>query len=81
MAWKKGPLPPDTYHWGGVVPFDLKSLGFYFADFFGDHVMVEMRDGKRRLEPHEVAWYDNSLELPPRESVATADAEPGTRLS
>jgi hypothetical protein len=20
MGWKKGPLPPDTYHWGGVVP-------------------------------------------------------------
>jgi hypothetical protein len=62
MAWQKGPLPPDTYGWGGVVPFDFKAPGFFFADFAGDHV-VTCPDG-RVLQPHEVAQYDNSLALP-----------------
>lgn len=69
MTWKRGPLPPDTYHWGGVVPVSEKLCsGFYFADFCGDHVRVV--DGSKYedqciLKADEVAWYDNSLELPP----------------
>lgn len=63
MAWKQGPLPKDTYGWGGVVPFDQSGDGFYFADFCGDH--VKCCPGERKLLAHEVALYDNSLELPP----------------
>jgi hypothetical protein len=74
MGWKKGPLPPDTYYWGGVVPTDLApGSGFYFADFHGDHVKVDVleKDGGyyrrtiRTLKPDEVAWYNNALDLPP----------------
>jgi hypothetical protein len=61
MSWKKGPLPKDTFNWGGVVPVGLDS-GFYFADFWGDHVIV-VPTGKR-LEPHEVAYYNNCLTEP-----------------
>jgi len=63
MAWKKGPMPAGTYGWGGVVPFDLKSAGFYFADFCGDTVKV-MTEPERIIQTHEVAYYNNSLELP-----------------
>jgi hypothetical protein len=62
MAWKPGPLPKDTYHWGGVVLVGQEGTGF--ADFHGDHVLL--CPGGRRVEPDEVALYDNSLELPPR---------------
>lgn len=64
MAWKPGPLPPDTWNWGGVVPHgeDL-ARGFLFADFCGDHAKV-FPDG-RVLKPHEVKWYNNALDLPP----------------
>lgn len=65
MAWKQGPMPPETWHWGGVVPVESKGMGFYFADFCGDH--VKLVPSGRILKSHEVAWYDNSLELPPRE--------------
>jgi hypothetical protein len=66
MAWKRGPLPKGTYHWGGVVPKGV-SNGFYFADFKGDSVDVLYTDGSmpRTLNPDEVEWYDNALELPP----------------
>lgn len=60
--WKKGPLPADTYGWGGVVPLGL-GTGFMFADFQGDHVVVI--PGENVLQAHEIAMYDNSLELPP----------------
>lgn len=62
MAWKQGPLPPDTYHWGGVVPTGNDGGGFFFADFCGDH--VKLVPGGRVLKADEVAWYDNSLNLP-----------------
>lgn len=68
--WKPGPLPPNTWNWGGVVPVDEVGGGFYFADFCGDHVKL-VSDGKtlpkegRILKAHEVALYDNSLEVPP----------------
>jgi len=58
--WKKGPLPPNTWHWGGVVVHPGGS-GFRFADFHGDHVLLT--DGTR-VEPHEVAFYNNALTYP-----------------
>ncbi len=64
-GWRKGPLPPDTYFWGGAVPFDHEGDGFYFADFGGDHVTL---DTGRVLKAHEVAWYNNDLGLPPNNS-------------
>jgi hypothetical protein len=66
MGWRKGPLPPGTWDWGGVVPHgEDMGRGFYFADFHGDHVKL-VRDG-RRLEPHEIKWWNNALSLPPGE--------------
>ncbi len=66
MAWQKGPLPKDTYGWGGVVPLGLGGSGFYFADFQGDKVEAVISQGRGKiLKPEEVAWYDNSLTLPP----------------
>jgi hypothetical protein len=63
MAWKKGPLPAGTWNYGGVVPVgEDPADGFYFADFCGDHVKLCPSD--KLLKAHEVALYDNSLELP-----------------
>lgn len=69
MAWKRGPLPPETYYWGGVVLEGTPAMAFEFADFRGDHAMLLGDDCRmsRRVEPGEVLWYDNSLELPPYE--------------
>ena len=67
MAWKKGPLPKGTYGWGGVVPTDLNTAGFFMADFCGDKVKI-IGDGKDRvLSADEVRYYDNSIGLPPKE--------------
>ncbi len=66
MAWQKGPLPPDTWQWGAVVPADHAGTGFFFADFCGDHVrLLDGTPGTRRLEADQVAWYDNSIGEPP----------------
>jgi hypothetical protein len=63
MAWKKGPLPPDTWNYGGVVPVgETLAGGFYFADFCGDHVNI--CPGDRVLQAHEVALYSNVLQPP-----------------
>ncbi len=61
--WRPGPLPPNTWMWGGVVPKGETGSGFYFADFQGDTVKT-VPDG-RVLKADEVAYYDNGLELPP----------------
>ena len=67
MSWKKGPLPKDTWNWGGVVPNGDTSSGFYFADFHGEYAVMNPGDGscERTLKADEIAWYDNSLEMPP----------------
>ena len=62
MAWKPGPLPPDTWFWGGVVPKGEKS-GFYFADFCDDH--VKTCPGGDIIKAADVEWYDNDIRLPP----------------
>lgn len=67
MAWKKGPLPKDTFWYGGVVVHGDPGEGFHFADFQGDHVLIDLPNGKkRRVEAHEVKLYDNSLQTPTR---------------
>lgn len=63
--WKKGPLPADTWMWGGVVPVGEESGGFYFADFKGDTVEIVGCGEPRTLKADEVAYYANCLTLPP----------------
>lgn len=65
--WKKGPLPANTYNWGGVVPVGENIKGFYFADFSGDFVTIIVSGQSRVLKADEVAWYNNSLDLPPQD--------------
>jgi hypothetical protein len=65
MAWKKGPLPKNTYGWGGVVPTDMTGVGFYMADFCGDKVKIVGNGDSRTLSADEVRYYDNSITLPP----------------
>lgn len=71
--WKPGPMPPDTWNWGGVVPKGVTG-GFYFADFCGDHVKIPGPDGQHTevVKAEDVVWYDNSLTLPP--SAVSKDA-------
>jgi hypothetical protein len=67
MAWKRGPLPPGTYNWGGIVNTEAARLGgFFFADFHGDHALVIGKAGRidERVEAGDVLAYDNGLELP-----------------
>lgn len=65
MGWRKGPLPPDTWQWGGVVlhKFDTPHgyKAFFFADFCGDH--VKLQDGQV-VKPDEIAWWNNDITLP-----------------
>ncbi len=64
MNWKQGPLPPDTYQWGGVVKAgEDPAKGFSFADFQGDHVVL--CPSGEKLTAIQVGWFNNSLDLPP----------------
>jgi hypothetical protein len=63
--WQKGPLPKDTFGWGGVVVAGANPAnGFHFADFHGDHVIID--GGTKTLKAYEVELYDNSLTAPPK---------------
>jgi hypothetical protein len=64
--WKQGPLPPDTYYWGGVVRSgDDPKMGFYFAGFNGDHAVITKPDGTtEKLTPHQVGWFNDCLRPP-----------------
>lgn len=66
-GWKAGPMPPDTYFWGGVVLHGASPhAGFHLAEFCGDHVKLVSLDSdeRRRVEGHEIAYYNNSLTWP-----------------
>ncbi len=70
MAWNQGPLPPETYGRGGVVPRDgTPDIGttppgqFHFCIFDGDHAST-LPFGVP-VEAKDVMWYDNSLTNPP----------------
>ena len=77
MAWKRAPLPPDTWGYGAVVTYsdcgDVE-IGFRFADFMGDHAMIQGASGgpPLRLEPNEVVLWDNSIHLPTQEEIDAA---------
>ncbi len=63
MAWKTGPMPKDTWNWGAVVKKgDSPSVGFFFADFCGDHVLL--CPSGERVEAADIAQYNNSIDLP-----------------
>jgi hypothetical protein len=76
MAWQQGPLPPDTWGWGGVVPKGVRGSGFYFADFQGDKVELVGDPHNRCLSPDQVAFFDNSIELPPNSRSGYGDPKP-----
>jgi hypothetical protein len=79
-GWKPGPLPPDTYGWGGVVPVGEKlGGGFYYADFKGDHVTVyPTDDSEYDLKPDRVAQYNNAIQtLPPADDTEKAEPNGG----
>lgn len=61
-GWKPGPLPPETWNWGGVVKKGDDPQGFYFADFHGDYVVL--LHNNERLEADQVAFYNNGIKLP-----------------
>lgn len=67
MAWKKGPLPPNTWNWGAVAKVAADQAGenggFLFASFCGDHVICY--PGGETLKAEEVGWYTNDIEMPP----------------
>lgn len=64
-GWKRGPLPPNTWNWGGVVLRGMNpAQGFLMADFAGDH--VKLYPSGKVVKAEDVDWYNNSLTLPPR---------------
>ena len=64
MLWRRGPMPHDTWFWGGVVVrSNLVPDGFHFADFQGDHVILI--PGGERIKAEDILWYNNLLHLPP----------------
>lgn len=66
MAWQQGPLPANTWNWGGVVLVGASKLGFYFADFHGDHVILNPgTPNAERIEADQVGWFNNAIDMPP----------------
>jgi len=63
-GWKKGPLPANTWQWGGVMLQGEGTNSLWFADFCGDHVKLFGRKDKPRAEAREIAYYNNSLVSP-----------------
>lgn len=63
MAWQKGPLPENTWHWGGVMVVGEGTSGFHFADFKGDCAELVYGQEKRLVKAEEVAFFDNSLRI------------------
>ena len=73
-SWQRGPIPENTWQWGGVVIKGESEFGFYFADFCGTYVAVQRepksgreiagKPGWSRYGPNEIAWWNNTLSLP-----------------
>lgn len=74
MSWKQGPLPLNTYNWGGIVKVgENPARGFYFADFCGSHAKLVSGE---IVPASAILMYDNSLELPPElPKIGTYDPE------
>ncbi len=65
-GWKRGPMPHNTWYWGAVTLTGQRGEGFYFADFYGSYVLIDIDGKKRRIEPADVGYYNNSLRAPKR---------------
>ena len=61
MAWRRGPVPPDTWFYGAIVRVGSAELEFAA---FEDTRVVAMPSGEV-VSPESVAWYDNSIDPPP----------------
>lgn len=62
-GWKEGPMPPNTWGWGGIVRKGEEDYnGFFFADFQGDHVTIF--PGGDVVQADAIAAYNNCLTLP-----------------
>ncbi len=48
---------------------DDPRKGFYYADFFGDHVIL--CPSGERVEADKVAWYNNDIAMPPGTAMGT----------
>lgn len=69
-AWQAGPMPPDTWYWGGVVTKSIINQGgFFFADFRGDHVIIY--PDEKKVLADEIAFYNNCIGLPPQDKEKT----------
>ena len=70
-GWKPGPLPPETWYWGGVVLNGDTTGGFILVDVCGNHARVFKSDKPRdewpRIEANEIAAFNNSLGPVPKE--------------
>jgi hypothetical protein len=63
-GWKPGPLPPNTYHWGGVqLKGEEGRYSWHFADFRGDHVILPAEGGKR-VEKDDIILFNNAIHCP-----------------
>lgn len=65
--WKQGPMPKDTWYWGGVVTKELaesNSQGFFLCGFNGDHAVLVHNN--QAVPAEEIVFYNNSIELPPK---------------
>ena len=61
--WKKGPLPPDTWNYGGIVVDGVPEGYMMLASFSGDCALVN----DHVYTADEILWYNNNLQLPPLE--------------
>jgi hypothetical protein len=66
MAWQRGPLPEDTWGFGGVVSREMPPGSFDFAEFRGGYVLA-IDENLRVIPAADVVWYDNSMHAPPEE--------------
>lgn len=82
MAWKKGPLPKGTWGWGGVVQEDQDPRhGFQFASFAGLHAEIFPNGygSPVRVEANDIAYYDNSLQMPINQHMAEGENDAGQK--
>ena len=67
--WREGPLPANTYGWGGIVTKECPKGIFLYADFCGDYAMIyDSEKGHlitRRVEACDILLWDNPLTEPP----------------
>lgn len=80
--WRKGPLPKNTYGWGGIVTKDCPDGFFLYADFCGDYAMTFTTEKghltTQRVEAADILLWDNALTEPPKHLLEEAKKEAGS---